>query len=206
MKCKRIMPLALALAIASTTAAEAARLPQNRFSFAVRPSYADGQPSFCEQALTEHRCEQQLHRAGGLSGKRRACQAGTVRADRQHRGAAGGADPRRRTANQLFAHRPSGASCFTALTEAGVSYARAGENIAYGQSTPEAVVQSWMSSSGHRANILSSSFTTIGIGCTVVNGTAYWAQLSPHKRKNRPHLRSVLLYPTVYHEADTPRR
>ena len=77
-----------------------------------------------------------------------------------------------------FSHtRPSGASCFTALTEAGVSYARAGENIAYGQSTPEAVVQSWMSSSGHRANILSSSFTTIGIGCTVVNGTAYWAQL-----------------------------
>ena len=77
-----------------------------------------------------------------------------------------------------FSHtRPSGASCCTALTEAGVSYTRAGENIAYGQSTPEAVVQSWMSSSSHRANILSSSFTTIGVGCTVVNGTAYWAQL-----------------------------
>ena len=77
-----------------------------------------------------------------------------------------------------FSHtRPNGASCFTALTEAGVSYARAGENIAYGQSTPEAVVQSWMNSSGHRANILSSSFTSIGVGCTVVNGTAYWAQL-----------------------------
>ena len=39
MKFKRLVPLALALAIASTTAAEAARLPQNRFSFAVRPSY-----------------------------------------------------------------------------------------------------------------------------------------------------------------------
>lgn len=39
MKFKRLMPLALALAIASTTAAEAVRLPQNRFSFAVRPSY-----------------------------------------------------------------------------------------------------------------------------------------------------------------------
>ena len=77
-----------------------------------------------------------------------------------------------------FSHtRPSGASCFTALTEAGVSYTRAGENIAYGQSTPEAVVQSWMNSSGHRANLLSSSFTTIGVGYTVVNGTAYWAQL-----------------------------
>ena len=53
--------------------------------------HADGQPSFCEQALTEHRREQQLRRAGGLSGKRRACQAGTARTDRQHRGAAGGA-------------------------------------------------------------------------------------------------------------------
>ena len=39
MKFKRLVPLALALAIASTTAAEAVRLPQNRFSFAVRPSY-----------------------------------------------------------------------------------------------------------------------------------------------------------------------
>ena len=39
MKSKRLVPLALALAIASTAAAEAARLPQNRFSFAVRPSY-----------------------------------------------------------------------------------------------------------------------------------------------------------------------
>ena len=39
MKFKRLVPLALALAIASTTAAQAARLPQNRFSFAVRPSY-----------------------------------------------------------------------------------------------------------------------------------------------------------------------
>ncbi|MCC2177282.1 hypothetical protein AAAV51_05190 [Agathobaculum butyriciproducens] len=39
MKFKRLVPLALALAIASTAAAEAARLPQNRFSFAVRPRY-----------------------------------------------------------------------------------------------------------------------------------------------------------------------
>ena len=39
MKFKRLVPLAFALAIASTTAAQAAHLPQNRFSFAVRPSY-----------------------------------------------------------------------------------------------------------------------------------------------------------------------
>ena len=53
---------------------------------------------------------------------------------------------------------------------------RAGENIAYGQSSPAAVVQAWMNSSGHRANILSRDFTTIGVGYTVVNGTACWSQ------------------------------
>ena len=107
MKFKRLVPLALALVIASTTAAEAARLQQNRFSFVVRPSYTQtvSRPSG-EQALTKHRREQQLRRAGGLAGKRRTCQTGTARADHQHRGAAGGADPRRRTANQLFAHAP----------------------------------------------------------------------------------------------------
>ena len=79
---------------------------------------------------------------------------------------------------QSFSHtRPDGSSFSAALTEAGVAYRTSGENIAYGQSTPQAVVDAWMNSSGHRANILSSSFTSIGVGYTVVNGTAYWAQL-----------------------------
>ncbi len=79
---------------------------------------------------------------------------------------------------QSFSHtRPNGASFSTALTEAGVSYTRSGENIAYGQSTPQQVVQAWMNSSGHRANILNENFTTIGVGYTVSGGTAYWAQL-----------------------------
>lgn len=79
---------------------------------------------------------------------------------------------------QSFSHtRPNGSSFSTALTEAGVSYTRSGENIAYGQSTPQQVVQAWMNSSGHRANILNESFTTIGVGYTVWGGTAYWAQL-----------------------------
>ncbi len=34
----------------------------------------------------------------------------------------------------------------------------------------------WMNSSGHRANILNSNYTTIGIGYTVINGTPYWSQ------------------------------
>ncbi|MBQ9228234.1 MAG: hypothetical protein IJ168_05315 [Eubacterium sp.] len=72
-----------------------------------------------------------------------------------------------------FSHtRPNGEQCFTAFewTKA------AGENIAYGQRTPEQVMNGWMNSSGHRANILSSNFTTIGIGCFEYNGTLYWAQ------------------------------
>ena len=79
---------------------------------------------------------------------------------------------------QSFSHtRPNGSSFSTALTEAGVSYRRAGENIAYGQSTPQQVMNAWMNSSGHRANILNANYTTIGVGYTVINGTAYWTQM-----------------------------
>ncbi len=79
---------------------------------------------------------------------------------------------------QSFSHtRPNGSSFSTALTEAGVSYRTAGENIAYGQSTPQQVMNAWMNSSVHRANILNANYTTIGVGYTVINGTAYWAQL-----------------------------
>ena len=93
-------------------------------------------------------------------------------------GVQGAAQVRAAETVQSFSHtRPNGSSFSTALTEAGVTYRTAGENIAYGQSTPQAVVDAWMNSSGHRANILSSSYTTIGVGYTVVNGTAYWAQL-----------------------------
>lgn len=64
----------------------------------------------------------------------------------------------------LFSHdRPNGTQCFTALDEAGVSYYSAGENIAIGQTTPEEVVNDWMNSAGHRANILG-NFTSIAVG------------------------------------------
>lgn len=76
----------------------------------------------------------------------------------------------------LFDHtRPDGSSCFTALDEAGVRYWTAGENIAAGYATPEQVVNGWMNSPGHRANILNSSFTTIGVGYHAEGN--YWVQL-----------------------------
>ena len=76
-----------------------------------------------------------------------------------------------------FSHtRPNGSSCFTALSEAGIKYNGSGENIAYGQKTPAEVVNAWMNSAGHRANIMSSKFTKIGVGCHNSNGTYYWSQ------------------------------
>lgn len=173
MKFKRLVPLALALAIASTAAAEAARLPQSGFSFPFRPGYTQTVSRPSQSAQPNSSYAAQVVSLVNAERARQGLSALTVSTTVQQ-----AAQTRAGELQTSFSHtRPSGASCFTALTEAGVSYARAGENIAYGQSTPEAVVQSWMSSSGHRANILSSSFTTIGIGCTVVNGTAYWAQL-----------------------------
>ena len=76
-----------------------------------------------------------------------------------------------------FSHtRPNGSSCFTALREMGVNYSGAAENIAYGQDTPQEVVNAWMNSDGHRKNILNGKYTEIGIGYAVINGTPYWSQ------------------------------
>ena len=79
----------------------------------------------------------------------------------------------------LFDHnRPNGTSCYTALDEQGVSYTRAAENIAKGQSSPTEVMNSWMNSEGHRKNILTAELTHIGVGYYVSsNGTAHWVQL-----------------------------
>ena len=79
---------------------------------------------------------------------------------------------------QSFSHtRPNGSSFSSVLTENGISYRRAGENIAWGQKTPEAVVNAWMNSEGHRANILNANFTTIGVGYYLNGSTPYWVQL-----------------------------
>ena len=65
------------------------------------------------------------------------------------------------------------------ITAAGYSYSTCGENIAAGYSTPQAVMNGWMNSSGHRANILSASFCDIGVGYAFASGSAYsyyWTQ------------------------------
>lgn len=86
---------------------------------------------------------------------------------------------RAKECEQRFSHtRPNGSSFATALKEQGVSYRSSGENIAWGQRSPEEVMKAWMNSSGHRANIMNPNFTTIGVGYYEnANGTDYWCQL-----------------------------
>lgn len=77
-----------------------------------------------------------------------------------------------------FSHtRPNGSRGLSILSEQGVSYRAAGENIAAGQTSAQMVMSAWMGSSGHRANILSSRFGRIGVGQAVINGRTYWVQL-----------------------------
>ncbi len=74
-----------------------------------------------------------------------------------------------------FSHTsPTYGSPFDMMRSFGVSYRSAGENIAMGYSTPEAVVAAWMNSEGHRANILSANYTTLGVG--YVEDGGYWTQ------------------------------
>lgn len=78
--------------------------------------------------------------------------------------------------NKYFSHTsPTYGSPFQMMKNFGISYRTAGENIAKGYATPEAVVNGWMNSSGHRANILNSSYTRIGVG--YVAGGNYWTQM-----------------------------
>lgn len=65
---------------------------------------------------------------------------------------------------------------FAMMRNFGVTYQAAGENIAKGQPTPQDVVDAWMASPGHRANILNKSFTHLGVGYVAKNGQAYWTQ------------------------------
>lgn len=73
---------------------------------------------------------------------------------------------------------PTYGSPFDMMKSFGISYKAAGENIAKGQKTPSEVMNSWMNSPGHRANILSPNFTELGVGVAKDSkGTIYWTQM-----------------------------
>lgn len=70
-----------------------------------------------------------------------------------------------------FGHmRPDGSSWRSVTPEI------AGENVAIGYGTPKRVMDGWLTSTGHKANILNSAYTSIGVGVVYYNGMWYWAQ------------------------------
>jgi len=82
----------------------------------------------------------------------------------------------------FFSHtNPDGKSPFDRMKDAGISYQSSGENIAKGQSTAEQVLNSWLNSSGHKANIENCNYTHHGIGY-VGEGVHLWT----HKFAQNP--------------------
>lgn len=78
--------------------------------------------------------------------------------------------------NNYFSHTsPTYGTPFQMMKQFGITYRSAGENIAQGYSTAQAVVNAWMNSPGHRANILNSSYTQIGVG--YVSDGHHWTQM-----------------------------
>lgn len=78
--------------------------------------------------------------------------------------------------SKYFAHNsPVYGTPFQMIRNFGISFRSAGENIARGYATPQAVVNGWMNSTGHRANILNANYTKIGVG--YVPAGNYWTQM-----------------------------
>lgn len=77
-----------------------------------------------------------------------------------------------------FSHTsPTYGDPFQMMRSFGIKFGYAGENIAKGYRGPESVMNGWMNSSGHRANILNANFKKIGVGYVEARGTTYWTQL-----------------------------
>ena len=77
---------------------------------------------------------------------------------------------------KYFSHTsPTYGSPFDMMKNFGISYKSAGENIAKGQTSAAQVMEAWMNSSGHRANIMDAKFTHIGVG--YVKDGNYWTQM-----------------------------
>jgi len=83
--------------------------------------------------------------------------------------------------NNYFDHTsPTYGSPFEMMTQFGITYSAAGENIAAGYGSAESVMIGWMNSPGHRANILNGNYTQLGVGYVVSSGgtsyVTYWVQ------------------------------
>ncbi|MFF5536500.1 sigma-70 family RNA polymerase sigma factor [Streptomyces cinerochromogenes] len=108
--------------------------------------------------------------------ERAAAGCGPVTEDAQlDRAAQGHSDDM--AARGFFDHtNPDGDGPGERITAAGYRWSTYGENIARGQQTPQDVMDSWMNSPGHRANILNCSFKNIGVGVHNGSGGPWWTQ------------------------------
>ncbi|MEU6126730.1 sigma-70 family RNA polymerase sigma factor [Streptomyces sp. NPDC047123] len=80
-------------------------------------------------------------------------------------------------ARDYFDHTsPDGKDPGDRITAAGYRWSTYGENIARGQQTPASVMDSWMNSPGHRANILNCDFKELGVGIHNGSGGPWWTQ------------------------------
>jgi uncharacterized protein YkwD len=80
-------------------------------------------------------------------------------------------------ANDYFSHTGrNGSTLGSRVTAAGYRWSSVGENIAKGQPTPAAVMDAWMNSSGHRANILNCGFRNLGVGLAYDGRSPVWTQ------------------------------
>ncbi|MFE2527913.1 sigma-70 family RNA polymerase sigma factor [Streptomyces sp. NPDC059382] len=111
-----------------------------------------------------------------VNSERSKAGCGPLKEDSQLRSAAQGHsdDMARR---DFFAHtNPDGADPGKRTTAAGYDWSTYGENIARGQQSAQSVMDSWMKSPGHRANILNCSFKDIGVGIHNGSGGPWWTQ------------------------------
>lgn len=160
-----------AMAVAASPAASASRSTPApapaRTTAAARttPTTGSGAASYEDQVLTL--VNQERAKAGCASLTRDSRLAGAAHAH--------SADM---AANGYFDHTtPAGVTAAQRITNAGYSWSSMGENIAEGQATPASVMQAWMNSSGHRANILNCGFRNIGVGLAYdARRTPFWTQ------------------------------
>ena len=120
-------------------------------------SSAEFLPSMASEVIEQVNVERTNYGLGSLSYDSVLTEAAKIRA---------------KEISEVFSHtRPDGSSWST------VSSAAYGENIAMGYSSVDKVMAAWLTSEGHRANIMKESYTSIGVAACRINGVIYWVQL-----------------------------
>ncbi|MGW4563872.1 CAP domain-containing protein [Streptomyces sp. NPDC004561] len=154
------------------TAAAAPSTPQATAAPAGTPKAAPAAPSAPKATATASGVTAQILQLVNAERAKAGCQDLTLNSTLTKAAQAHSADM---AAHQNMSHTGSdGSSPGDRITAAGYNWSSYGENVAYGYSTADQVMAGWMSSPGHRANILNCSFKEIGVG--LAQPGSYWTQ------------------------------